>query len=225
MLNRLSYANVMATLALFVALGGSSYAAVKLSKGSVRSSHIARNAVTSSKVKDGSLKPADFVRGSAALAGTPGPKGEPGLAGPAGAPGPAGPAGEPARVTVVSSPQSGTYSGGTESAVVSVDVPRDGRLALFARGRSRLECTKLSNCFAAFQITLDGAPVDGALFETFNYEVGKVQSESGSTFAVVPVKAGTHSVALRDLYGDGVNTTQSINSNESVGAFLVEDGV
>ena len=212
----------MATLALFVALGGSSYAAVQLSKGSVRSSHIARGAVTSAKVKEGSLKPADFAKG--AVAATAGPKGEPGPAGPAGDPGPAGPAGEPARVTVVSSSPGGTYSGGTETAVVRVDVPRDGRLALFARGRSRLQCTKASNCFAAFQITLDGAPVDGALFETFNYEVGKLQSGSGSTFAVAPVKAGTHFVALRDVYGDGVNTTESVNSNQSVGAFLVEDG-
>ena len=34
---RLSYANVIATLALFVALGGSSYAALNLPKGSVGS--------------------------------------------------------------------------------------------------------------------------------------------------------------------------------------------
>jgi hypothetical protein len=33
MMGKLSYANVMATLALFVALGGSSYAAVELSRG------------------------------------------------------------------------------------------------------------------------------------------------------------------------------------------------
>ena len=33
--NRLTYANVMATVALFIALGGVSYAAVKLPKNSV----------------------------------------------------------------------------------------------------------------------------------------------------------------------------------------------
>jgi hypothetical protein len=33
MMGKLSYANVMATPALFVALGGSSYAAVELSRG------------------------------------------------------------------------------------------------------------------------------------------------------------------------------------------------
>ena len=35
MLSRLSYANVIATVALFLALGGSSYAALNLPKGSV----------------------------------------------------------------------------------------------------------------------------------------------------------------------------------------------
>ncbi len=33
--DRLSYANVVASVALFVALGGTSYAAVSLSRGSV----------------------------------------------------------------------------------------------------------------------------------------------------------------------------------------------
>ena len=70
---RLTYANVMATVAVFVSLGGSSYAAVKLSKNSVRSDHIrngqvkradlASNAVTSDKVRNGSLRAADFRTG------------------------------------------------------------------------------------------------------------------------------------------------------------------
>jgi hypothetical protein len=37
----LSYANVMATVAVFIALGGSSYAAVNLKKNSVRATNIA----------------------------------------------------------------------------------------------------------------------------------------------------------------------------------------
>ena len=53
----------MAYLALFVALGGTSYAAVKLSRGSVKQQHIARGAVTSPKVKDRSLLARDFRPG------------------------------------------------------------------------------------------------------------------------------------------------------------------
>ena len=86
---RLSFANVTSVLALFVALGGTSYAAVALSKGSVKSKHLAKGAVTSKKVKDGSLGARDFRRGSlpAGVAGAPGSQG---AAGPAGPPGPAG---------------------------------------------------------------------------------------------------------------------------------------
>jgi hypothetical protein len=67
----LTYANVMATAAVFIALGGTSYAAVKLANNSVKSRHIAngqvkradlaRNAVDSSKVADGSLTKGDLA--------------------------------------------------------------------------------------------------------------------------------------------------------------------
>src|SRR4051812_36856412 len=70
---RLSYANVIATVALFMALGGVSYAATVAAKNSVRSSSIkngqvktadlAKNAVTSVKVKDGALAAADLSAG------------------------------------------------------------------------------------------------------------------------------------------------------------------
>jgi hypothetical protein len=73
---RLTYANVIATLALFIALGGSSYAALKLPKNSVKAKQIAAGAVTSSEVKNGSLKSGDF--NSASLAKLKGPKGDPG---------------------------------------------------------------------------------------------------------------------------------------------------
>ena len=80
---RLSYANVMATMALFVALGGTSYAAVQLSKGEVKRKHLAKNSVVSKKVKNGSLKATDFKPGEL-VAGAPGPIGPAGPAGPQG---------------------------------------------------------------------------------------------------------------------------------------------
>lgn len=48
---RLSYANVVATLALFIALGGASYAALKLPKNSVGTKQLKKSAVTTAKVK------------------------------------------------------------------------------------------------------------------------------------------------------------------------------
>ena len=85
----LTYANVMATIALFVALGGSSYAAIALTKNSVKSKHIGkgqvkrsdlgRNAVTTAKVKNRSLLAKDFRAGQL-------PSGAPGIQGPPGEP-------------------------------------------------------------------------------------------------------------------------------------------
>ena len=46
---RLSYANVIATLALFAALGGSSYAALNLPKASVGAKQLKKNSVTSAE--------------------------------------------------------------------------------------------------------------------------------------------------------------------------------
>ena len=69
-----SYANVTATLALLVALGGTSYAAVELAKNSVGAKQLKANAVTTKKVKDGSLLSQDFTAGQL-VAGPQGPAG------------------------------------------------------------------------------------------------------------------------------------------------------
>ncbi len=52
---RLSYANVVATLALFLAIGGVGYAASRLPKNSVGTKQIKRGAVTGAKVKKQTL--------------------------------------------------------------------------------------------------------------------------------------------------------------------------
>lgn len=94
-MNHLSYSNVTATLALFIALGiGSAYAVDKIgskqiakdavkskhikNKG-VRSSELAPGAVKSANVADGSLLAEDFRAGQL-------PQGEPGAQGPPGEP-------------------------------------------------------------------------------------------------------------------------------------------
>jgi hypothetical protein len=76
--SKLTYANVMATMALFLALGGVGYAATKLPKDSVGTAQLKKGAVTPAKLS----KPA-----KAAPAGPAGPRGEQGVAGTEGAPG------------------------------------------------------------------------------------------------------------------------------------------
>jgi hypothetical protein len=83
---QLTFANVVACLALFVALGGASYAATQLPKNSVGSLQIKKDAVTGAKVKDGSLRAADFRAGQipagpARSTGPAGPQGVQGLRG------------------------------------------------------------------------------------------------------------------------------------------------
>jgi hypothetical protein len=77
----------VALLALFVALGGTSYAAVKLPKNSVGTKQIKSKAVTPKKVSPATIRLFKGQKGStgnAGPAGTQGPKGDPGSAGPAG---------------------------------------------------------------------------------------------------------------------------------------------
>jgi hypothetical protein len=57
---RLSFANVMSVIAVFIALGGSGYAAFKLPKNSVGTKQLKKNAVTGVKVKAGSLTGGDI---------------------------------------------------------------------------------------------------------------------------------------------------------------------
>lgn len=57
--SRLTYSNIIATLALFIALGGVSYAAVKLPKNSVTNKTIKKSAVTSAKIKNKTITGAD----------------------------------------------------------------------------------------------------------------------------------------------------------------------
>jgi hypothetical protein len=61
--SKATYANVVATLALFLALGGASYAAFRLPKRSVGTRQLRNGAVTSAKVRNRSLRARDFKAG------------------------------------------------------------------------------------------------------------------------------------------------------------------
>jgi len=97
---QIRYADVAATLALVVAMGGTAYAATQ-----VRSADIVDNTIKSQDVKNGTLTLDDVQdsteaslrgqTGPAGAAGSPGASGEPGAAGPSGSPGAAGPSGAP----------------------------------------------------------------------------------------------------------------------------------
>lgn len=90
--SRLTYANVISTLALFLALGGSSYAALALPRNSVGSVQIRAKAVSASElrsrsvssrvIRDGSISLRDLSAGSrSSLRGQAGPAGPAGASG------------------------------------------------------------------------------------------------------------------------------------------------
>ena len=101
----LTFANVMSVIAVFIALGGASYAAVNLPKNSVGTKQLKgkavgtkqlkANAIKSNKVKDFSLRASDFGKGEIPSGptgpmGLPGEDGQPGATGLQGAVGPTG---------------------------------------------------------------------------------------------------------------------------------------
>src|SRR4051812_15841025 len=84
--SRLSFANVTSCLALFIALGGTSYAVATLPRNSVGSaqlrsksvgsSELRTNAVPSRAIRNGSVQSTDMsAEARAALRGQPGPAG------------------------------------------------------------------------------------------------------------------------------------------------------
>lgn len=107
---RPSHATIVAYVALFIALGGVSYAAVTLpansvgtkqiKPGAVKGSDLGKNAVKTGNVKNGSLLSTDFKPGQlpAGAPGATGPQGSQGATGAQGAAGAPGTAGAPGAV-------------------------------------------------------------------------------------------------------------------------------
>ena len=97
---RITYANVVASIALFLALCGGAYAASQLPKNSVGSAQLKKGAVTAAKVKPGSLLASNFKAGQLPA----GPKGEQGAKGATGAKGEQGKEGEQGKTGPPGSP-------------------------------------------------------------------------------------------------------------------------
>ena len=97
MSRHVTHSNLMATAAVFIALGGTSYAAARLARDSVGSKQIRTGAVGASEIRRGAVSSRDIRNGSVrvrdlssttrdALRGPTGPIGPIGPAGPASAP-------------------------------------------------------------------------------------------------------------------------------------------
>ncbi len=140
-LHRLTYANVCATLALFLALGGVGYAATRLPANSVGTRQIKSKAVTKTKLDP---KLISSLRGKAGATGPAGTAGSPGPAGMTGAPGPAGPAGTPDGYTRTQADQRFAQAAGghvvSASATLAPDDFRSALLSVPGLGDVRVAC-------------------------------------------------------------------------------------
>jgi collagen triple helix repeat protein len=168
--------NVIAYAALFVALSGTSYAALKLPDNSVgsaqlrdssvTSSKLATGAVTGSKVKRGSLhgsafKSKSLPAGPRGDRGESGPQGRAGSQGPSGLQGSAGADGQPGLAASAFSDDAAVALPGPMDLVikqVSIDMPKAGKLLVLD---AALESATINNTSNTPLVYAAGVYVDG----------------------------------------------------------------
>ena len=127
---------VISVMALFVALGGVSYAAIKIPKNSVGNTQLRKDAVTSTKVKDRSLLAKDFKAGQLP-AGAKGADGAAGAVGETGAVGATGPTAS-AYASNNISPDTSLSPDGVDYTVLDTTIPDEGSGTMTITTRSRV---------------------------------------------------------------------------------------
>jgi hypothetical protein len=202
------YANVTSTLALFVALGGTGYAALKLPRNSVGAKQIRTAAVRSAEVKNHSLKPVDFAALPQGPKGDKGDKGDPGSAGTNGAPS--------VLATESDSSSDDIQIGAVNTTVDShelrsiVTTPAPGRILAWAAMTLKDTSADLTADDARCKISLDNPPPSLATGTPISQEVfAALPTNSTTTHTSLAIAgrsaqlpAGTYYVTLHCLSGD-----------------------
>src|SRR4051812_28835717 len=224
----LTYANVMATVAVFVALGGGAYAALKLPRNSVGPTQIKRNAVSSSKVKNHSLLAGDFKAGQlpAGPRGLPGTQGEQGAPGIQGIQGERGPAGPPA---VFAYDSGGLYDPpadeGTPLSTTTVNLPVPGRLAVTATQKTTLTAMGGGGggpTEDVYGIYVDGQPVPGSRASIGAVPLNSPQTETVTSVGTTGVlAAGQHTVRYSFTNSGNLVTSASSHDERNLVAVLI----
>jgi hypothetical protein len=185
----------VALLALFLALGGSSYAATaKL---------LPRNSVGSKQVIDHSLLAKDFKRGQVPV-GARGARGAVGAAGASGPPGATGASSGSIPVAIATNEAAAPASTDVEA---SFDVTTAFGARLFVRAHVAsfaLGCTPGPSCAATLALYVDGTQVAGSALDV---AVPGPEVHGASLFGVTgPVSVGHHVVTIREKPTSGAST-------------------
>ena len=207
---RLTYANVLASLALFVALGGSSYAALQLPKGSVGTKQLKRNAVTSPKVKPGSLLVSDFrasqrsqLRGPAGPEGPRGATGPEGLHGPRGATGPEGPEGPRGLTGPAGPPAPRRYAEVREVGGTLQITDQSGGISFFQMGTGVFLLTPSGG------VTVGGCTLSATPISALNFDIRASASWSSDPRTTTATAVVRLTEGATDPTDDGFNFSMS----------------
>jgi hypothetical protein len=204
---RLTYANVISTLCLFLLLGGAAYAATTLPANSVGARQLRKRAVTPAKLSPAAVK---ALSGTAGPEGPRGPKGDNGDRGEPGLQGLTGSVGPTEGFSI------GRTPGAEENRLAeeSITLHHPGRLYVLGRTPSlKQECS--AGAFAEVGLYLDGTPVSssGEVLTLNVFTPIDLWGLSGT------VAAGKHTITLgsRCEEGSGVASYAEV----SLGAILL----
>jgi hypothetical protein len=173
--DRLSYANVISTLALFLVLaGGTAYAAAHLPRNSVGTQQIKKGAVTPIKLSAASKAALTGPQGPIGLQGPKGDRGERGEKGEQGPRGEQGPGALSLEIAVpTTSTKVGTFDGIELSSACSpglggssrigLQVPNNGRFEVFGTSSNNEESKVVADNYRTFGLTFFGGGPEHAV--------------------------------------------------------------
>ena len=196
----MTYSNVIASLALFIALGGGAYAAIKIPKNSVGTSQLKSNAVISSKVKNGALLARDFKAGQL-------PQGPQGIQGPKGDKGDKGDTGSVDTSNFYTKGESDSrFTAKETSGVVNVPTPPGTPTTLLTHGTVTFTATCEDQGAGVFEVIVNGQ----------SSEANSAVAESGGQIdlAGTPTeidRSAADVFVVRHMGGAVVTPTQAFN--------------
>jgi hypothetical protein len=214
MFRRTTYANVVATLALVLAICGTSVAASRylitsgrqIKPGSIATRNLSVRARRELRGQTGPQGP-EGTQGPQGPQGPQGERGAPGEAGPRGEAGPAGPVEGVSAFTVVGIDPPDPLIAQFDGEVVTFTTTHAGRLWLDVSQQAFVVCPSSVYWFA----TLDGRPQRGTIIVLSSTTDSSQVTVSGVTDEAVP--AGTHEVSLSARCVNG-----TVNGNGWIGA-------